>query len=269
MRRSNSTKGQDRVAFVHWNEAEARLRVATTRFDKFRLEWLALQNGSDRRAWKSFRDDPPAAVLIDLSRLPSHGREVALALRQTKATARLPIVFVGGEPAKVEATRAKLVDAVFCDWSDCEAALARAIRAPAPAPLPRDASCSTSSLPTKLGIRESSKVLLAGAPDDFAATLGALPDGATAATVGRGPFDVIVVFLKAKNALVPAIKTNEARLARGGGLWIAWPKKASRVATDVTEDVIRAVALSQGMVDNKVCAIDATWSGLRLARRRK
>lgn len=257
-----------RVAFFHWNEAEARLRIATTRLSRFRLEWLALQNGSDRRVWRELRDDLPAAVLIDLSRLPSHGREVAITLRQTKATAHLPVVFVGGAPEKVEATRAKLPDAEYCDWSSCEAALKRAMTAPPSAPVPRDATCSTASLPTKLGIREGSKVLVSNAPDEFDSTLGPLPPGVVVATSGRGPFEVIVVFLKAKQAIENAIASNESRLAPSGGLWIAWPKKASKVATDVTEDVVRAVALGKGWVDNKVCAIDPVWSGLRLARRR-
>jgi hypothetical protein len=256
------------VALIHWNEAEARLRIAATRLKRFHLEHLPLVNGSDRSAWKTLRDTPPAVVLIDLSRLPSHGREVGLTLRQTKATAHLPIVFVSGAPEKVAATREKLPEAQYCEWPDCEKAIERAIAAPVPPPQPRDALCSTAPLAQKLGVKEGSRVLLVGAPKDFAATLGSLPRDATTTSKATGTFDVVLFFTKEKATLRGAIERYEPLLADRGGLWIAWPKKASKVPTDITEDTLRDVALPMGLVDNKVCAIDATWSGLRFARRR-
>jgi hypothetical protein len=133
------------------------------------------------------------------------------------------------------------------------------------------AGYSGTPLPKKLGIKERYKVVLLGAPAGFTRTLGALPMGALVATklAGKDPVDVVVVFVMKQSALAPAIKSVRPRMAPAAGLWIAWPKKASGVATDMTEQAIRDVALPTGLVDNKVCAIDETWSGLRLVIRKE
>lgn len=137
------------------------------------------------------------------------------------------------------------------------------------------AGYSATPLPQKLGIKEAHKVALVGAPPGFDATLGALPTGATVtrtlASRAKAPplLDVIVVFAQQRAALADQLAAARARLQQAGGLWIAWPKKASGVPTDVTEDAIRAVALPTGLVDNKVCAIDDVWSGLRLVIRKE
>jgi hypothetical protein len=123
----------------------------------------------------------------------------------------------------------------------------------------------------KLGIAEGQRVALIGAPRGFDATLGALPPGVKLARslVGELPLDVIVAFVGARVELARRIDAARPRMAPAAGLWIAWPKKASGVATDMTEHAVREVALPTGLVDNKVCAIDATWSGLRLVIRRE
>ena len=109
------------------------------------------------------------------------------------------------------------------------------------------------------------------APPKFDDTLGVLPTGAIVqrSLAGKAALDVVVAFVTKKTDLVDRIATVRPRMTPAGGLWIAWPKKASGVTTDVTENVIREVALPTGLVDNKVCAIDETWSGLRLVIRRE
>ncbi|HVY25015.1 MAG TPA: hypothetical protein VHB79_00635 [Polyangiaceae bacterium] len=131
------------------------------------------------------------------------------------------------------------------------------------------AGYSGTPLPQKLGIKPQSRVALAFAPGDFAKALGPLPPGVKPAAWGRarGPFDVIVAFFESAAAFEKELPKLHAALESNGGLWAAWPKKASGVATDMTEDVVRKHALPRGLVDNKVCAIDATWSGLRLVIR--
>lgn len=131
------------------------------------------------------------------------------------------------------------------------------------------AGYSGTPLPKKLGIKPGHAVALVNAPDGFNATLGELPDGvAPASDVGRGaPVDVIVYFTTRLADLKKRFAGIAKRLAPAGGLWIAWPKKTSGVATDLTEKLIRAVGLEVGLVDNKVCAIDDTWSGLRFVIR--
>jgi hypothetical protein len=128
------------------------------------------------------------------------------------------------------------------------------------------AGYSGTPLPRKLGIREGSRLLLEGAPADFDATLGELPAGVELMPHSNA-VDVAILF-----ALEMAtVRRRFAELARSlqpaGGLWIAWPKRSSGVATDLDENVVREIGLAEGLVDNKVCAIDATWSGLRFVRR--
>lgn len=131
------------------------------------------------------------------------------------------------------------------------------------------AGYSNTPLAQKLGIKPGSRVILSAAPAGFAAALGRLPEGSVLhdATDSRESFDVAVVFTKSLADLVKRFGGLQKRMAPAAGLWIAWPKRASGVATDLTEDVVRKVALERTLVDNKVCAIDDTWSGLRLVIR--
>lgn len=131
------------------------------------------------------------------------------------------------------------------------------------------AGYSGTPLPRKLGIKPGARLATSAAPADFVKTLGKLPAGVKAVELGRskGPFDVLVCFFVAEKAFAAALPKLEKVLEPSGGMWIAWPKKASKVATDMTEDVVRKHALPRGLVDNKVCAIDETWSGLRLVVR--
>jgi hypothetical protein len=124
------------------------------------------------------------------------------------------------------------------------------------------AGYSGTPLPQKLGIKPGARVALIDAPKGFALDL---PDGAE--LVAGKSLDVIVWFVTAKSTFAKKLAAVAARMQPAGGLWIAWPKKASGMATDMTENVVREVALPTGLVDNKVCAIDDTWSGLRLVVR--
>jgi hypothetical protein len=130
------------------------------------------------------------------------------------------------------------------------------------------AGYSGTPLPKKLGIKEESRVALVGAPEGFEATLGPVPGGLSKG-LGNGTLDVIVWFVTARGELEAGFEKARERLDPAGRLWVSWPKRASGVATDVTEDVVREVALERGLVDNKVCAIDETWSGLQLVVRLK
>jgi hypothetical protein len=131
------------------------------------------------------------------------------------------------------------------------------------------AGYSGTALPQKLGLKPGSRLGLWSAPDAFLTTLGKLPDGVKVVSLGRaqGPFDVMVAFFADQAAFKKQLPKLHAVLEPNGGLWIAWPKRASGIVTDMTENVVRQHALPRGLVDNKVCAIDATWSGLRLVVR--
>jgi hypothetical protein len=129
---------------------------------------------------------------------------------------------------------------------------------------------SGTPLPRKLGIKPGHRVLLLGAPEGFAEdTLGELAEGVKVGTRASGVADVIVAFHLRRAELAKRMPVLRERMDPAAGLWIAWPKRASKVETDLTEDVVRELALANTLVDNKVCAIDATWSGLRLVIRLK
>jgi len=129
------------------------------------------------------------------------------------------------------------------------------------------AGYSGTPLPQKLGIKDGHHVALVGAPKGFALDA---PGAVLHATLPREPkLDVIVAFVTTRAALAGGLATWRSHMQDAAGLWIAWPKKSSGVATDIVEQTIRDVALPTGLVDNKVCAIDETWSGLRLVIRRE
>ncbi len=129
------------------------------------------------------------------------------------------------------------------------------------------AGYSGTPLPKKLGIKPGGTVVFATAPPNFAERLGPLPDGVRVKTRLSGKADVVVAFFESRARLEGRLETLMRVIYPDGGLWVAWPKRASGVETDITEDVVRELALAAGLVDNKVCAIDATWSGLRLVYR--
>ena len=137
--------------------------------------------------------------------------------------------------------------------------------------MPEQVGYSGTPLARKLGIGEGDEVAVIGAPERFEDTLGELPDVASMHTdlADDARYDVILAFVTERAELEAELPRLRARMAPTCGLWIAWPKRASRLPTDMTDQVVRDVALPTGLVDNKVCAIDETWSGLRLVIRRE
>ena len=142
---------------------------------------------------------------------------------------------------------------------------------------PNLAGYSGTPLPRKLGIREGHRVAVLSPPVDPAPLLGALPMGVrlevdplvpvSAEAEGGRSFDVILAFVRDRAELSLRLPLAQRLLAWNGGLWISWPKGSSRLASDLREDHVRRAALAAGLVDNKVCAVDHDWSGLRLVYR--
>lgn len=254
------------VRLIHWNEAEAAERAERLTKLGYRVEF----DPPDPALMKALRSDPPAAVVIDLSRLPSHGRDWGTAMRTNKSTSQIPLVFVDGAPEKVERVKNMLPDAVFTSWSRVRSALKKAIAAPPKNPVrPHSqlAGYSGTPLPKKLGIKADSVLTLVGAPRGFEATLGALPDGVKVRNQARGKTDLVIWFPGSLGDLCDRID-RIAGLSENGDVWIAWPKQASRIPTDLTQAVVRETGLARGLVDYKICAIDQNYSGLRFTRRK-
>ncbi len=255
-----------RVVLIHWNAAEGAERAERLRRAGYQAEHYSEQGGQGLR---NFRDHPPQAFVIDLQRLPSHGRAVAIFLRQQKATRGVPLVFVDGEAEKVARLRQALPDAVYTQWSRIRADLRRAIRKPPAAPVVPGTmdSYSGTPLPKKLGIRVGSVVALLGAPGGFESLLDPLPERARLQKQARGA-SLVLLFARSQADMERRFPPAAAALAERGGIWIAWPKQASGVRTDLTEAAVRAFGLAAGFVDYKICAMDQTWSGLLFTRRR-
>jgi hypothetical protein len=129
------------------------------------------------------------------------------------------------------------------------------------------AGYSGTPLPKKLGIKPGHRLLLLAVPDGF--DIGELPEDVTVVRQARGKVDVIVSFHTERKDLARRMPTLRNAMQPAAGLWIAWPKRASKVPTDLTEDVVREIALANVLVDNKVAALDEKWSGLRLVIRLK
>ena len=130
------------------------------------------------------------------------------------------------------------------------------------------AGYSGTPLPQKLGIREGDEICVVDDPGSARELIAPLPDGAAFAD-DPGSAQVVVLFVTERRAFEARAESLGRAVFPDRSLWIAWPKRSSGVATDMTEDVVREVALPLGLVDNKVCAIDATWSGLRLVWRKE
>lgn len=131
------------------------------------------------------------------------------------------------------------------------------------------AGYSGTPLARKLGIAKGTVVTAIGAPKDYAALLAPLPAGARISSRVAASAAFVHLFTSSRTELAARLTALRARLPAAGTVWVSWPKKTSRVPTDITEDVIRAVALPLGFVDVKVCAVDATWSGLKLVIRKE
>ena len=255
-----------RIRLIHWSPEQAEARITQLRAAGYEVDYepmpLALR--------KAILDNPPEAFAIDLTRLPSHGRDVGLSLRQRKSTRYIPLVFLGGEPEKVERVRRALPDASYAQWSGFRSALKSAMARPVATPLVPSsvmAGYSGTPLPKKLGIKPGTTVALLGAPDDFERTLGDVPDGVEFRSQLRDACDLALWFVRSSRDLDAGIGRISAAVP-DGGIWIIWPKKTSGIQTDVSEPVVRQSGLAHGLVDFKICAVDATWSGLKFARRK-
>lgn len=257
------------LVLIHWNEAEAEPRMRQLRDAGFSL--TAITSSSNAPAsLKRALQKPADAIIIDLSRLPSHGRDIGLGLRKQKGTRDIPLVFVDGEPDKVSRVKSVLPDAVFTGWQNIGLAIKKAIDDPPTRPVAPNvmAGYSGTPLPKKLGIKPGITVTLLNAPDTFERILGPLPDGVLIKEDLRGKTDLVVLFAERMVDLYQQFPSAERSLNDGGRLWIAWPKQSSGVKTDLTQNAIREFGLAAGWVDFKICAIDETWSGLAFARRK-
>lgn len=254
-----------RIRVLHWKAEEAAALLKQLRGAGYDVDY---EEKPDHGLLRVLREAPPAAVVIDLSRLPSHGREVATGIRGSKATRHIPIVFVNGDREKVDAIRQQLPDAAYTTTAGIAATLRQAIaKAPADPVVPAQMMerYKERSAARKLGIAADSKIALFDAPPDYARVLGELPPGVSLQEHPRGRCDVTLWFVRDPASYQAGLSRMRARAA-SGKLWILWPKqKKARPAGDLSMQVIRESAIAVGLVDYKICAVNETWSGIAFA----
>ncbi len=256
------------VRLVCWKEDLAQERSRALRQAGFRVDVAPLDGGS---IMTHIRANPPAAVLIDLDRLPSHGREVAVAMRQSKHLRSIPLVLAGGVEEKVERIRVELPDAFFTSWKAVARVLTKALKARPVNPVKPPSHMQRyagSSLMKKLGFKASMKVALLGAPDDFEEKLGDLPENVELHSSLTRHVTLAIWFVRSRSELDGEAAFLSERLPEAASLWIVHPKKAGRYRVDFNQNDVRAAGLASGLVDYKVCAVDADWSGLKFARKK-
>jgi CheY-like chemotaxis protein len=254
-----------KVRLIHWNGPEGRER-------KLRLASMGHHADFDDvdgpGLTRVLRSSAPDAFLIDLSRLPSHGREVAMWLRSTKSTRHVPIVFVDGDPAKVSKIKQLLPDATYTSWSRLGPSLPKAVARPTAKPMvPPSSIYSGKPAVDKLGVKARMRVCLVNAPPGFADSLVPKPAGVTYTARAAAECDLFLVFVRSRRELAVQLTQRLTDITRQT-VWFAWPKKASGVKTDLDGNVVRESGLAAGWVDFKICAIDDTWSGLAFKRRK-
>lgn len=255
-----------RLVLIHWKPAEAEGALR-------RLIGLGhtakLLSEATPATLRAIRGNPPEVILIDLTRMPSHGREFGVALRTSRATRHVPLVFAGGLPEKVERVRELLPDAVFTEWDEVEGAIRRALAYSPITPVVPTHGISNPGKPLveKLGIREGMHVALIDAPDGIDDILRDMPEGVVLAPRCSRSDGLRILFVRSAADLarrLPALSQLPSKTA----LWICYPKKASGVPTDLTQFAVRECGFGFGLVDDKVCSVDQIWTGFRLRRRK-
>jgi hypothetical protein len=252
-----------RVRIVHWKASEAGPLVEACRACGFDVEYDDVNGGL---LMKMVREKPPDALVIDLTRLPSHGRDVAIYLRRTKYARHIPLVFVDGEPEKVEAIRRELPDAAFTTRRQlCAAVKSACAKRVANPVLPQDIMerYGSRTVAQKLGIKAGATVAVIDAPRDYAAALGELPDGAELVEDPNSIQAVTLWFVRDPREYREGLRRMQSMAGRTK-LWIVWRKGAGTL----TDKLVREAANEVGLVDYKICAVNAQWSGMAFARRK-
>jgi hypothetical protein len=246
-----------RVAVIHFNPPNLDKRLK--RLEGYEVDCVVPRGPADLKA---LRDRPPDAFVVDLDRRPSEGRSFGVALRRYASTRPVPLIFAGGEEDQVARVLNLLPDATYVAWNAVAGAVGQA-KAPQKPVVPGTMDAySQTELEPKLGVRDGTTVLLLDAPEGFGRALR------RAQLVDSGPAQLVLLFAPSLADLERKFEAATAALAPGGTVWLCWPKKASGLQSDLDQPTVRRYGMDGGLVDFKVAAIDAIWSGLRFARKK-
>ncbi|MGA7236804.1 MAG: hypothetical protein WBY44_14045 [Bryobacteraceae bacterium] len=245
-------------------ERAVALRDAGFKVDSSRL--------NTSRVIGTIKENPPAAIVIDLDRLPSHGRAVAAALRSSASTRGIPIVFAGGIEEKIAAAREELPDAVFSPWKSAATAIRQALKAQAANPVktrPYMERYTGSGLARKLGLQTVIPCALIGAPEGFGETIDGLPEDFAFQSRIAADTKLVIWFVRTSAEMIFAAERASLHMPIGASVWIVYPKRSGSLRCDFVATDVRESALALGLVDYKICAVDDDWTGMKFARRKK
>lgn len=254
-----------RVRLIHWKPEEAKECVRRITESGFHC----LLDAPTPGLLRGIRYERLSAVVIDLSRLPMQGRDVGVALRHSKATRQIPLVFAGGAPEKVDRVRAILPDAIYCKWPEIEGALRRAVGPHMGAPIAPKSSLAAyagAPLAQKLGLKAGLCVRLIRPPEDFD-LLDLCPE---ASLIQQGLGDLAIWFVRTLAELEEGLAKRSKPVPKGG-LWILYRRqKSGRKAEpgSLTQFSVRETANRFGLVDYKITRLDDAWTGMRFAERK-
>jgi CheY-like chemotaxis protein len=249
------------IRLIHWQEEET---IEKARILKEAGFEVFSDPPAGSRFFKALESENPDAFVIDLSRIPSQGRDIAVAIRRRKGTRHIPIIFIGGNPTKVEQIKRLLPDARYAGWDDAIVAIEKAIEASTNQVMVPEsvfAAYAGKSLVAKLGISAGSKVAHVKSPNDFITTLGTLPPRAVLISNPDEIANLVIWFVRSIEQL-GADLASIVDASKRSPVWIAWPKRGSSYEGDLTQQVVREKAMRAGLVDYKICAIDRNWSAL-------
>jgi hypothetical protein len=246
-----------RVRIFHWRAEEAKPLIAALRKGGYTVEYPGDKaNGN----WRTLRERPqPVAAVIDLTRLPSHGRWVAAEIRATKSIRHIPIVFVDGDPEKVERIRKELPDAVYTSRTRLLPALKRVEPLADPVVPPRMMNRTDRTAAEKLGIKAGARVALIDPPADYVRVLGKLPKDVSLEEEAVDTPPLALWFVREPDGYLKGLAGIRKR-ALTSRVWIIYPK--GRQTSGLTQGLIREAALAVGLVDYKVCSVNEVWTGL-------
>jgi hypothetical protein len=255
------------IRLVIWNRELARERARLLEDAGFEVDSSPLVPSS---IIGQFKAAPPEAIVIDLDRLPSHGRAIGVLLRRSPSTRHTPLVFAGGAPEKIDRVRADLPDAAFTVWNRAPQALRKAMRSAPVEPFrpPAPQIRSTATLARKLGFQPGMRCALLAPPDGFVEKLRDVPEDVVFTTsVGRST-QMALWFVRSRAELESETDFLMARLPQGASLWIVYPKQSGRLRVDFTQYDVREAGRHAGVVDYRICAVDDDWTGLKFARKK-
>ena len=251
-----------RIHIIHWQKNESENYASILRKLGYQVDCSLPENA---QFFKSLRASPPDLMIIDLSRLPSQGRDIAINLRSQKSSQNIPVIFVEGDPEKTSRIQQLIPDAFYTRWGEIADAIDQVLINPPSTQKQASVFAAYSKTPLikKLTIQSDMQICLIHAPEEFIPLLGILPKNIHFHEDMEKPCLLIIWFVFNETELKELLPDISKKCMHSGArVWICWQKLGKAFSGGITQNLVRTKGLASGLVDYKICAIDDTWSGL-------